>query len=686
MTLADLPGEIGVGTRQDGGRPYVEFSAGDVVTGVEYKNEIWSASAIGTAVADGLMLRPRELGTVRHVIASRKLRGSYGQGSTTLEARDVADLTADLKAGVAALEARARILGGGIHPRLARAVVRDLSGNIMAAGMPLLLMPAAGLTPTVIITVSAADGSTGDIELTATAWDIEAVWAAGGKPAGVDSVEVVASEGLSPVDAAAPLTCRRAGLATSGPKFEIALPGFPLGRGAYNPLVPKIVKALDRFMNTGGTRCGICRRGCLLPSYRRCRLDSSPGRTAANGTLQVAAAPRRMAVACVSPLNHAVSAGPGSWSGAVATVYGHSGEDVSRPRVERRTFSMSSMMPLTLSPLVVVPDGDAVSHTIAVGSGGVTLPMTSAGAYSYYLASDLEPIALTATVPSLPAANPASSPSTAAAVMVSEVTAPSMPLLATALEAGTEILAVTPAARSRSAWDFGRAHFYLMTTAGIYAMAVNAARTRIDTSLIDPRAVNAPGAVAVTPRGVVAASGRSLLLVTGTAATDVATLESPAAGLGWDNSRSELRIIMADGSAWIADAAFGSMSRCDFSPEAFHADGGALYATGSNTVYRVDAPELMRRLTEIEWSREIDVPAGKSAVAVRWDVTGSAILGTFDIVSDLGSRLLRLNVDGRLVAPLPARFLAPRRCRLVARISAQVSADTVVRGVTLKFQ
>lgn len=690
ISLCALNGEIGLGNRGHGahdGQPFVEFSCGDTTVEARFDGEIWHTETLDVNPADGMLLRVVELATVRHVISSRKLKGSYGQGSTTLDADDTAALTADLLAGVAALEAKARTAGGVIHPRIVRARALDASGCVIAEGMPVLLMPPSGLTSSFVMAVSSADGSTGDIELTAKAWKAECEWVGGQRPWRVARMEVVGGEPLSPVDPKALLTCRRAGLATVGPRFEVGLPGMPLGQGTEAPLVPKIESALKDMMAPKGNRCTICPRRCTLPAYRRCRLDARPGRIATNGTLSVAVAPLRRIATCVSPLNHCIATDDArAWTATVATTFRHNGADRSRKRVERRSFAMSAMLPVTLSPLVVIPDSDAESHTIAVnGYGGVTLPMTPADGYSYHLAPDLLPIALKGDVPAVGAANPAAATDTEAGVAVSEATAPAAPLSGIRMEAGTRVLAVTPAARSRSTWDFGRAHFYLFTSAGIYAMAVNAARTRVDTSLVDPRVVNGPDAVAVTPRGVMAASGNTLLLITGTSATDAATLDGEATALGWDNSRGELRMVMADGSAAFADATFAEISETDFVPDSLTADGGALYAVASNTVYRIDAPELMRQLTEVEWEQTFETPAGKRPVAVKWDVTGDAVLGTFDVTSDTGARMLRLNVDGRLVSPLSARFLAPRRSRLTARISAQVSADTIIRGVTLKF-
>lgn len=688
LTLMEVSGDVSVGNagiNAASGQPFVELTAGTTRLSAKYSGSTWSATVLTTNPLDNLMLRPRVIQTVHHVVSPRKLRGTYGQGSSTLESDDIAALTADLLEGVAMLEAKARVAGGVIYPRLAHAVAYDSEGNIVASTLPVLLSPENSMTETAVITVS-ADSSIGSIELTATAYDVETDRIGDTLPDGIARIETVTSEPLSPIDPKAPVGCRRAGLSTSGPNFEISLPGIQLGRSDNNRLRTKILDTLRSLMATSGVRCNICPRRCCLPGRQRCRLENRQGKTASSGTLNVSVAPRCLLNAIPSPMNYALDADNSAWTATTATVFNYRGTDSSRDCVERRTLSATTLRPLTLSPLIVIPDGDAKSHTIVVGDSGVTLAMTAADGYSYYLSSDLQPIDLSnAELPSVPSANPARPRTGANAIAVADAASPMTTLIGARLADGTEIFTVTPAARSRSTWDFGRAHFYLMTSTGIYALAINSGRTRVDSSLIDARCINSGAAVALTSRGVIAGVGKSLILITGTSATDIATLPSEPVALGWDNLRGELRIKCADGAALISDSGFTDFTESDFNPDAYYSIDGRLYATGSNTLYRVDADELERQLTEIVWERYFDTPAGKRPVAVRWDVTGSAIQGSFDLTSDTGARLLRLAVDGRLVAPLSARFLAPRRERLKARISAIVSADTVIRGVTVKY-
>lgn len=688
VTLIDAAGDVSVGnvrTNPASGQPFAEITVGDTPMKAKYNGTTWSVAERRVNLLDNLMVQPRAIQTVRYTFSPRKLRGTYSQGSTSLMSEDIELLTDDILQAVDALEASARVAGGVIHPRLAYAVAFDRFGNRVGSTLPVLITPDNPLTPTFTISVG-ADSMIGQISLSATAYTVQASWVNNERPEEISRIEIVTSEPFSPVDHKAPITCRRAGMSTSGPNFEIAIPGVQLGHSDNSRLREMILDGLRAMMSSSAVRCSICPRHCCLPDAARCRMEHRPGMTASNGTLGVTVAPRRMATTVFSPFNYALTNDPAPWNGSAATVYTYSGTDASRECVERREFSVPARRPLSLSPLIVVPDPDAATHYISVEGHGVALPMTAADGYSFYLAADFKPIDLAeAAAIALPAANPARERPALNAVVVVSTSDPTAPLVGTCLADGVEIYGVAPAARSRSTWDFGRARFYLMTSAGIYAMTVNSPRTRIDTSLVDSRRINSAAAVALGPPGVIVGAGKSLILLSGTAATELAALPSDPVALGWDNLRAELRIRCADGLARLTDSKFSVFAENDFNPTDFFSVDGRLYAVGSNTLYRVDSEEILRQLTEIEWEQYLDSPPGKIPVAICWNLFSSAVQGTFDLLGAAGSRLLRLSADGRIVAPLSVRLIAPRRARLKARISALVSPDTVISGVTVKF-
>ena len=226
----------------------------------------------------------------------------------------------------------------------------------------------------------------------------------------------------------------------------------------------------------------------------------------------------------------------------------------------------------------------------------------------------------------------------------------------------------------------------MFTDAGIYAAAVNSARSRIDLSVIDRREVSA---WAPSARGIIAASGRSLLRLNGAGVTDLSSFPSTITALGCDNSRGELWIATTGAAVTVADTDGRplyrrSMKVSSMAPyrEGFVASsptgawivGGDERRTAAAVVYDAIVGSGLRRRP-----RRLELWLTSSAAELMVELYGDG--GD----EDVGSRAVaRFAVSGELNAPLTLPLITPRRARWRLKISGKVSPDTLISKISLQ--
>ncbi len=193
-----------------------------------------------------------------------------------------------------------------------------------------------------------------------------------------------------------------------------------------------------------------------------------------------------------------------------------------------REVSASSGVPLSFQPLLCYPSPLATSIEIGIEAGQrrfmgrFTLTPDSSGRASCYVDPLLRPFTLPAAasysvpaggagampLPGLIAAAPAGSP---------------FAISCTAAAVGAPVGSILPARFSQSAWDFGRARFYLFSSAGIHSATVNAALSAISLGTVDQRPCPGGGAAVLTPYGTLAIAGTDLVSITGSRVTTLRT-------------------------------------------------------------------------------------------------------------------------------------------------------------------
>lgn len=656
-----------------------------------YADSTWRRSDVAGTLR-GPVVKASPLVSLQQVMASRKLKGSYPTISTPLTADDRATLTADISAAYRAMSAQAAAAGAFFQPVVARIRSLDSRGCTVALTPPVLLLPSASSPLSALIadrTLTFADGSFSSLNegtLTGTAYTLAVSWPSATDAAWENRVEEIVVEVSEPVDPLAKgalsltrMTRRDASSAT----LRTTLPGVGLDGDAPTGVLRQIIDRLETI-NAPAYEARLRRRSdgtwpsgriSLSNAGRRQRAaetaDSAAGAVGINGDIIVAGDITRQPVEPESPSLYAATTEGSAWGGSVK---------VSLNRLADNGKQAS---------LVATFRGDGASLRIAVGTtlAEVELTATSDGTMTYYLNPTLKPVTLADSASALvPAENRPGRVRCRGELIVSDASRPMEALCRAALPEGVTVRGITAAARSRSSWDFGRAHFYVFTDAGIYAAAVNSARSRIDLSVIDRREVStrAPSA-----RGIIAASGRSLLRLNGAGVTELSSFPSTITALGCDNSRGELWVATTGAAVTVADPDGRplyrrSMKVSSMAPhrEGFVASsptgawivGGDERRTAAAIVYDAIVGSGLRRRP-----RRLELWLTSSAAELMVELYGDG--GD----EDVGSRAVaRFAVSGELNAPLILPLITPRRARWRLKISGKVSPDTLISKISLQ--
>lgn len=332
---------------------------------------------------------------------------------------------------------------------------------------------------------------------------------------------------------------------------------------------------------------------------------------------------------------------------------------------------MPSTAPEELSPLIVYPLPNAVKMEIQVSTadgGGrkvMELPLrpTPDGTMSYYLAPDLKPIAvesgLTVTVPLLPVDSPFGA-KRGGLLAVSFLDDP-FALRSCIDICDGDIVAVTPASRSSSAWDFARRHLYLFSTSGVYSAAVNASCTLTSAHLISPLPVVEPAHAAYSPEGVYFLSGGSLFRAAGSRIEAVMS-DIGAEALAWSQEHGWLWCRMADG-AFLAVTADGRWSAV-----------------------------RPGRAGRILWRRRLALDGMNPAPLrrIRWLMSGSGVSLDVRVSGDNGcgpnaADLLTVHVAGSICSPVRSPVRAGPFRYLTVEVSGTVTGDFRLGELLLGF-
>lgn len=673
-----------------------------------YADSTWRRSDVAGTLR-GPVVKASPLVSLQQVMASRKLKGSYPTISTPLTADDRATLTADISAAYRAMSAQAAAAGAFFQPVVARIRSLDSCGRTVALTPPVLLLPSASSPLSAHIvdrTLTFDDGSFSSLNegtLTGTAYTLAVSWPSATDAAWENRVEEIVVEVSEPVDPLAKgalsltrMTRRDASSAT----LRTTLPGVGLDGDAPMGVLRQIIDRLETI-NAPAYEARLRRRSDgTWPSGRislsnaggRQRAsetaDSAAGAVGINGDIIVAGDITRQPVEPESPSLYAATTEGSAWGGSVKVTLNRLADNGKQASLVA-TFRGDGSRPTSLSPLLVYPGGDGASLRIAVGTtlAEVELTPTSDGTMTYYLNPTLKPVTLADSASALvPSENRPGRVRCRGELIACDTSHPMEALCRAALPEGVTVRGITAAARSRSSWDFGRAHFYVFTDAGIYAAAVNSARSRIDLSVIDRREVSA---WAPSARGIIAASGRSLLRLNGAGVTELSSFPSTITALGCDNSRGELWIATSGAAVTVADSDGHPLYRRSLkvSSMAPHREG---FVASSPTEAWIVGGDERRTAAAIVYDAIVGSGLRRRPRRLELWLTSSAAELMVELYGDggdedVGSRAVaRFAVSGELNAPLILPLITPRRARWRLKISGKVSPDTLISKISLQ--
>lgn len=708
---------------------------------------LWSlADRRAAAIPPGISLRAVGCGTlsadtaaltVKDVDLSRTSPGIGSQGC-----RAISRMLADAYGALSALAADA---GLWIQPVIARCHLTGAGGERLCSSAPVVLSAPGGWQ--CVSQLSVACVKNGDaldlphMRLEAgtykIALDIDTESASRLVASGVRAIEVCVTPQFHPLDASAPLPVRLQRVSTSAPLLTVALPGATDGFNSRNRLraeqLRRVMAALASAERTercveypfaagstvfgrsmpldADTEAGRLQSVMALPlSYRALSFADSlkqaimppcsftAGAVAVSGDTVVWADITPLPAPVTMGGNMFGSRGDASFQG-VAVVTMRSGS--------RRFLTFSgSECPQSWAPGVFYPDAQAVAVEVYVTDtqsgttlrGSLSLEALPDGSGAVNISPDLSCVAFEQWSGPIPdgldddsgAAADARRPGAVVACRLAE---PLLPLAITECSP-SPVVTLTPALRSQSSWDFSRCHLYAFSAAGIYAVSVNAARSAVSASLIDPRGVVRPDAVCRTPQGVMALSGGTLIRVTASKSDDMAS-PRPFSALAWHHAMRRLVLADSSGNLWLHYPDSGGWSALtapvDF--EELAADAGDMWLCDADSLFRFSdssggGSSAMR---SISWSSSVSVPRGMRVAAVEIIMSVSSATGRLELTAQsspadgTARRLLAMDFEGAIRSPVVRRIVAPPRPLVHLRLDAEVSSDFILRSVRVHF-
>jgi hypothetical protein len=358
--------------------------------------------------------------------------------------------------------------------------------------------------------------------------------------------------------------------------------------------------------------------------------------------------------------------------------------------------------PVAFSPVLSYPHPDALQMTITVSyADGVvrsrTFDLSPLGDRAVFIDSSFSPLLLTEeneayVVPAVKQRRD-SHPGT---IITSMLSAP-MEITSVLQVTQGDIVAITPAVRSSSAWDFARTHLYAFSSTGLYAVAINSARNAVAAHLMDARGVLRHEAVVATDGAVMAIAGGDLVSVSGSRVKTVVSA-TDFKKIGWNVGYRELWCVDADGDVKILSD--GGVYRRDIKvDEMFTSSGGHLYILSEGKLLDATIEQSSGEI-DVYWrarilSDEIVASLGMRRFRlarpqlITWLLFSSEADLLLSLRGDSGTGgecscpLVKLQVKGSLNAPIPARIVAPTRLALEVEISGKVSSDTHFNSVQM---
>lgn len=675
-------------------------------------------------------------GDFRATVTAAPLSGPYIHGEGMLNADDRSRLTNDVKMCYGELINDAASQGRMVQPALMRYRLLDAMGQVLYESSPVLVSAPGGfqMTETVSVDVNAdrsqRNGHTFNVKgwragLTLTSLP-EGPWAAR-----VAMLEVLATPQIHPIRYDMDCT----GRISSAAKLTFNLPGAaasPGGEETRRSLVRGTIERYPRLMQvvasipqpfSGAFTPGVTHPLDIIvdndarkQASAQSKALSAPAASSSPTPSDNLMAPHRFTATAVArsgavimyanpkvlpfpghPLQQMTSSftTQGGWRADVVVQLG----DGSRQAVW--SGRGDTMAPLLLNPVLTYPSADAVSMAIYYASPNghsyrQEVPLTTIHGMnmSYYLHPSLLPWSVATIIPGW--TSPGSNADgidyegyVAAVACDHPHTVKSMLRIAP-----SHIHDITPASRTSSAFNFGQGHFYAASAEGILSVTTSSRTILGSASYIDRRSVKSAGRLTVGPDCGYALVSGSLLRLTGNR-SQVILSQISANALGWTSANGgELWLLDLNGDAMVYHPMQKCVSRRSCSGDSLWSDGDTLIISsdsGQRCVAHSDIERWSDKLIHVEMYTRPQLCDGSLLVDMaEVPVTGTTVNATIDIFGadhrltpasillPSPSRLLRFTVSGRSPHHPRVIFRRPRRQYIHLKISADVSADTLI--------
>lgn len=643
---------------------------------------------------------------------------------------------------LAALAADGRVW---MQPVLVRYHLISSSGERIFSSEPALVAPDTWQCVTPLSAECAKNGETLDIpalHLHARAFrialDIGQAGVASLAEHDIRAIEVCVTPQMHPLDDSAealettPVRVQRASTAT--PDITVALPG---ATDAFNPRNRRRADALRALMariDKAERRETVIEEPLMTPSVtieRKAPADTGEESALIRSVLSTAAAynpadysqtllreisaPNTFTAAAatssgdtvawadITPLPAGAAALTGLFSGMTDGAFSGLLIATMRDGSSRHTAFSGTRRPTAWAPVVCYPDPHAVSleafitdtATSQTRHGRITLSALADGSRASAVDTALSATPFESWSGPIPAAddNENAGRRRPGAVVACRLGEPLTPVAAAEC-CHSPVMALTPAVRSQSSWDFSRCHLYAFSAAASYAVSVNIARGSISASVIDPRGIDSSEAVARTPEATAALVAGRLIKVAAARADDTDT-PPIFSRVAWDPDRQRLALLDGKGNLYLRDGHTGGMATVtapvDF--ESMTTVAGRLWLCDSETLMRLPADGETGECRQIAWRTAVKVPLGARAVALEVIMSASDFDGRITLTGQgapSGSAvkehtILSLRVRGALRAPVVRRIVAPPRPVMHLSIEGSASADTVIKHIAIHF-
>ena len=634
-------------------------------------------------------------------------------------------LTAALLSAYSELTAIAAENGAWIQPLIARCHIIGRNGMRIFSSEPQLIAPAEWqCCSTITAECSRADSvlSLPAFSLSAAMHKVELHIASLGSFASLaDSIEVTLTPQIHPVDFSASAPYRITRPATTTPAITFALPGTTdsLADKSANRalLLASLLARLDSIETLALSSAPAENTVSEITNRQRATATAdaaviprasvpSPGRVdSSRRSLQSLSAPhsfiaRRVASSGATilwaditpilsppplPCGTWNEESPSDWTGTLRITFANGTRQLSR-------IGYPMPMPKSLPPLVSYPDAKAVQLEIWVKKSAIApfsyasvhLQPSADASRAFFLNPSLEPLPFSeATASSYPEASASSitlGQRVPGMIAVASISAPVSPSAVHNLSTAP-VIALHPAVRSNTGWDFTRARFYAFSPAGIFTVSVSANGSAVSTSNIDPRGVALQSHTAYTSSGVMALTASGQLLRIVSARAEEVARDSSGKALAWHPPHERLWLLTSSGlikAFSLTDFSFITVSP-GFSPSMLYPCGDRLLLSdGSRLLQPSDNPPDSQ---PVRWSSELSLKRAAAMATVFVDLSASLFKGTVT-VNCSGYRndphplsLLSLEIDGALLAPLAARVAGIVKPVVTITIAGTASPD-----------